>query len=334
MENPVLVEVTRGPAVESAHRGAVAVVDGAGRAVLAIGDTRERVYPRSAVKLLQALPLVESGAADEFGFSEAELALACASHNGEPRHVETARAMLRKAGLSPEALECGDQEPALAVDRARLIRESEPPSALHNNCSGKHAGMLAFAQRLGVERAGYVAADHPVQRGVRAVLEEMTGEPLDAAPCGIDGCSIPTYAVKLEALARAFAGVASGDGLTRERAHAARRLMNACFAHPEMVAGEGRFCTVVMKALAPRVWVKTGAEGVFCAAFPEQGLGVALKIDDGATRASEVAMAAVIARLLDLSDEERSALLPYRPGILRNRRGIDVGEVRAAGPLA
>jgi L-asparaginase II len=325
--DPVLIEVTRGPVVESRHRGAIIVVDSAGRRRAAVGDVEQAVFPRSAVKALQALPLVESGAADRFGFGNAELALACSSHSGEPRHVETAVAMLARAGRSGADLECGPQVPAADAAVRELIRSGQEPSALHNNCSGKHAGFICLCAHRGFAVKGYVEPDHPVQREITATLAAMTDTQLDATLRGIDGCSIPTYAIPLDRLALAFARFITGDGLSRDRAAAARRLAAACMAEPWMVAGTGRFCTVAMTALQGALLVKTGAEGVFCAALPERGLGVAIKCEDGASRASEAAMAAVIAALVQAAGEE------FEPRPVLSRRGRKVGEIRPVAGL-
>jgi L-asparaginase II len=329
MSNPVLVEVFRGGAIESRHRGAVAVVDAGGATVLALGDVARPVYPRSAVKPLQALPLIESGAADRYGFGDQEVALACASHGGEPAHIEVASRMLARAGLEPGALECGAHWPSHQASSQALARSGGAPSALHNNCSGKHAGFLCVACAAGVEHRGYVGPEHVVQREVRGALESLTGVGLSADQCGIDGCSIPTWAVPLTALAHAFVRFGSGQGLSPERAKAAARIRAACAAQPYYVAGTGRFCTEVMKLFGMRVLAKTGAEGVFCGVLPEQGLGIALKCDDGATRAAEVVMAAMIARFLPMSDAERSALDRFLRPTLRNWNGIEVGGLRA-----
>lgn len=326
MANPVLVEVTRGGHVECVHRGSVAIFCSSGDMVLEIGNVDAAVFPRSAIKLLQALPLVESGAADAFGFGSRELALACASHNGEARHVETATKMLETAGLSETALECGPQWPDLMDDQVTLVRTDQQPRAIHNNCSGKHAGMLAFARHMGIEPAGYVERAHEVQRAVALTIEEMTGVSLATVPCGVDGCSIPTFAVPLKNTAQAFARISNGEGLGAARAAAAKRLMEACMDEPFMVAGTGRFCTDIMTALKGQVLVKTGAEGVFCAVFPSLGLGVALKCDDGTIRASENMMANIIAALLPTMDSR--ALKERTVVALLNRRGINVGSVR------
>ncbi len=326
MVNPVLVEVTRSGRVESRHRGAVAIVDADGESVFVLGDVGEPVYPRSAVKAIQALPLVESGAADAFGFGERELALAQASHGGEPEHVAGVAAMLAAIGLDEAALECGTHAPSHSRSAAALIRRGEKPGPLHNNCSGKHANFLALARHLGVDHRGYVAPDHPVQRAVGEALASLTGAPHATENCGVDGCSIPTYAVPLASLARGFARFATGTGMPEARANAARRLYRAAIAQPFYVAGTGRFCTEVMTLLKGAALVKTGAEGVFCAALGDRGLGVALKADDGATRAAEAMMAAVLARLLP----EQAEALSHRTSVpVVTRRGVKVGEVRA-----
>ncbi|APT58591.1 asparaginase [Roseomonas gilardii] len=334
MEDPVLVEVTRGPEVESRHAGAFAVVDAEGGLVLSAGDVERPVFPRSAVKVIQALPLIESGAADRFGLTEAELALACASHSGEPLHAETAAAMLRKAGQDAGCLECGTHWPSNAQAMRDLARSGAEATALHNNCSGKHAGFVCTACALGVDVAGYVRPDHRVQQEVKAALEDVTGTALDAARRGTDGCSIPTYAIPLRALAHGFARIGTGHGFGPARAAAARRLRAAVAANPFLVAGTKRADTVIMQALGERAFTKVGAEGVFCAALPEQGLGIAIKCDDGAGRAAEVVLAALLLRLLDPEEAARNTLTPLANPVLRNWNGIEVGALRPAATLA
>ena len=331
MDNPVLVEVRRGALVESRHCGRLAIVDADGRLVLALGDVEAPVFGRSAVKALQALPLVESGIADRLGLTPAEIALACASHNGEAAHVATARGMLAKAGEDESVLECGPQWPERRADVAALDRAAQGPGAIHNNCSGKHAGFVCLACGLGVEPRGYVAAAHPVQEAVRQALSDVTATPLDADNRGIDGCSIPTFAIPLKNLAFGFAKFGTGEGLAPERAKAARRIRRAVAANPFLVAGTHRFCTDVMSAFGERAFVKTGAEGVFCATFPDSGFGVALKIDDGGTRASEAVMAAVAERML--GDASRKVLSRWADAEIRNRNGWTVGRVRASDGL-
>jgi L-asparaginase II len=328
MSNPILVETVRGAMVESRHRAAVAVVDADGATVLALGDIARPVFPRSAVKPLQALFLVESGGADRYGFGDEELALACASHGGEPAHVEVARRMLARAGVDGAALECGAHWPLYQPATQALARSGGAPSALHNNCSGKHAGFVCAACAMGVDHRGYVAAEHAVQREVRGAIENLAGVGLGPDVCGTDGCSIPTWAVPLDRLAHAFARFGTGRGLPEMRAKSAARIRAACAAQPFYVAGTGRFCTEIMRRFGARVLAKTGAEGVYCGALPEQGIGIALKCDDGATRAAEVAMAAIIARFLPVLDDERAALDRFVRPTLRNWNGIEVGGLR------
>ena len=326
--NPVLVEVLRGARVESAHRGAVCVVDAQGTKVLALGDVTAPVFPRSAVKALQALPLVESGAADRYRLDEEELAIACGSHGGEPAHVAVVARMLARAGLDASALECGAHRPSHHPSADALVRGGRAPSALHNNCSGKHAGFLCVACHLGVDHHGYVAPGHPVQRAVRAAIEELTGTTLGEDRCGIDGCSIPTWAVPLANLAHGFARFGTGQGLGAARAKAAARLRAACAREPFFVAGTGRFATLAMERLGERAFVKGGAEGVFCAALPDQGLGLAIKCDDGAGRASEAVAAALLIRLMKLDAGERAVLDRFACPVLNNWNGVEVGGLR------
>jgi L-asparaginase II len=332
MTNPVLVEVTRGPLVESRHRGAVAVCDAQGNTALALGDVAAPIFPRSAVKALQALPLIERGAADRFGLSEEELALACASHSGEAAHVAGVERMLAKAGLAPSDLRCGAHWP-IAQAAAAAVARSGAPSPLHNNCSGKHAGFLCVARAIGADPADYWRPEHPVQRLVRDVLEDFTGASLDETSCAIDGCSVPTWAVPLHNLAQGFAKFGGGRDLTSERARAAARLRQACAKAPWFVAGSGRFCTEIMQLFGERVFVKTGAEGVYCAALPQQGLGIAVKCDDGGSRAAQAIIAAVIARFLPLIASERAALERFVAPIQRNWNGFEIGRVRVTKAL-
>jgi L-asparaginase II len=334
MTNPVLVEVLRGSRIESEHRGRVAVIDAEGNPVLAWGDIARPVFPRSAIKPLQALPLVESGAADRFGFGNDELALASASHAGEPAHVAVAERMLARAGLDAGALACGPHPPIDAASAQALARAGREPSALHNNCSGKHAGFLCAACAIGAEPAGYTGPEHPVQRAVKAALEAVAGVTLDDRSCAIDGCSVPTWPLPLERLAYAFARFGTGRGLDPQRARAAARIRAACAARPHLVAGTGRLCTRIIEHFGGRVLVKGGAEGVLCGALPEAGLGIAVKCDDGAARAAEVVMAALLGRLLALDAADHAALAPLARPTLRNWNGLEVGELRPSQLLA
>jgi L-asparaginase II len=333
MSNPVLVEVLRGEHVESAHRGAVVVCDAAGKSLLEIGDVAQAVFPRSAVKAIQALPLVESGAADALGFGDRELALACASHRGEAAHVELAASMLAGIGLDEDALECGSHWPIDHDATVALARSGQSPTALHNNCSGKHSAFLCTCRHIGLAHRGYVAFEHPYQATLREVMDDVTGAPHDADNSATDGCSIPTYAIPIRNLALGFAKMATGERLSVERARAARRLFSACMAEPFLVSGSEAADLLLMQAAPGRIFVKTGAEGVYCAALPELGLGIALKCDDGAGRAAEVTIAAVLAKLLR-SDEAVSAKLNElaRPAV-PSRKGEPVGRLRPTEAL-
>ncbi len=248
---------------------------------------------------------MEQGAADRYGFGDEELALACASHSGEPAHVAGVERMLAAAGLDSSALRCGAHWP-MSQPAAYALAKTGTASALHNNCSGKHAGFLCLACANGLDHADYWRPEHPVQREVRAVIEDFTGAVLSQDRCAIDGCSVPTWAIPLDNLARGFAKFGTGQGLAPARAAAAARLRHACAQKPWHVAGTGRFCTEIMQIFGARVFVKTGAEGVYCGALPDQGLGIAIKCDDGAGRAAQAIMAAVIARFLPMDDAERA----------------------------
>ncbi|UCH72840.1 MAG: asparaginase [Rhodospirillales bacterium] len=327
--NPILVEVTRGPMVESRHRGSAVVVDTRGKVVAAWGNHDRPVYPRSAVKPLQAIPLVETGAAAAFGLGDSEIALACASHGGEPRHVATVTAWLQNIGRGIGDLECGPQWPSHEDSAHALAAAGEAPTAVHNNCSGKHAGFLATAVHMGEETGGYVRIEHPVQQRILGTLEAMCGLDLSEAPRGIDGCAIPTIAIPLENLAYGMAGFGAPDEFSPGRADACRRIAAAMAAEPFMVAGTDRYCTAVMRVTGHAALVKTGAEGVFCAALPELGLGAALKCDDGTKRAAEVMMSAVLRQLGVLTAEMEAALADWITLPVTNRNGARVGEARA-----
>ncbi|PWW02137.1 asparaginase [Hoeflea marina] len=334
MQNPVLVEVTRGAVVESLHRGMVAVVDGDGGLVMGLGDIDRPVFPRSATKSMQALALVETGAADAYGFGERELALACSSHSGEPGHMALAGDMAARAGLGEADFECGrhwSSEQSVLIEQARA---GDKPNQLGNNCSGKHAGFLCLSCHAGVDHHGYVGYDHFVQSTIRDTVSSLTGDPMGVDNCGTDGCSIPTYASPLRGIAHGFARMATGTGLGPVRAKAAKRLMSACMAEPWYVAGTGRACTELMQIAPGRIFAKTGAEGVFCAAVPEKGVGIALKCEDGAGRGAETMVAAVLAKLFADDGEICGKLGAMASRTMRNWNGIEVGTVRPAGELA
>lgn len=328
MANPVLVELTRGALVESAHVGALAVARANGELVASLGDVRRPIYPRSAIKALQCLPLVETGAADRFGFGDREIALACSSHSGTPEHAELAASMLARAGLDGEALGCGAHEPSHEPSARDLFRDGARPSALHNNCSGKHAGMLATCVHCGDAAGGYLDPGHAHQQRIGRVLQAFCGEGFVATRFGTDGCSAPNWAIPLRDLARAFAALVTGEGLAPDRRRAADRITRACMAEPHLVAGPGRLDTIAMQAMGGQVFMKTGAEGVYCGAFPKLGIGFAIKIDDGQKRASEAVAEALIRRVLP------AAPAFGRHGPITNWVGTEVGATRLAGDAA
>lgn len=323
MRSADLIELWRGGQRESLHCGDAVVCDTKG-VVEAWGRPGQIVFPRSSCKMIQALPLIESGAADAAGLTDRQLALACASHTGARMHVEAVDRWLHGLGLSEPDLRCGSHMPPDPAENRRLTCGNESPCQVHNNCSGKHAGFLTLNRHL---RGGpeYVEADHPVQQAVKAAFEEVTAE---VSPgYGIDGCSAPNWSCSLAGLARAMAAFA--DPGHDARGLAMRRLVDAMRTHPEMVAGEGRACTVLMRATGGRVAAKTGAEAVFVAILPDQGLGVALKVTDGAMRAAEAAITALLVHLGALS-ENHPAVGRFLTDPIRNWRGIVTGEIRTA----
>jgi len=327
MTNPILVEVTRGDLVESVHRGALAVVDADGAVVASLGDIESPAYSRSSLKPMQAMVLVESGAAEAFGLSDEEIALACASHSGEPMHTIRVAAWLARIGLSEKDLACGAHPSRYEPVAEAMIRGGEKPTRLHNNCSGKHTGFLTVARHWDVATEGYERIDHPVQRAVAAVLKDLSGAA--ELPYGIDGCAAPNFATSLTEFARAAARMASGKGLPKPRADAAKRILGAMIKHPELMSGTGRACATLSRASAGAAAVKTGAEGFFGGWIPGRGLGIAIKIDDGAGRASETVIAAVLDKLGLLGASAKGLL--RAPGL--NTRGTTVGERRPASAL-
>jgi L-asparaginase II len=326
MRNPVLIELTRGALVESTHTGAVALARTTGELVAAVGDIVAPVFPRSAIKPLQAIAFVEGGAVDRFGYGAREIALASASHTGTPAHTATVLSILQRAGLGREALACGVHEPMDADAMRQLIRTRAQASALHHNCSGKHAAMLATAAHEGEPTVGYWRPGHPVQMRIVRVLEELSGARLGREVRGIDGCSVPNWAMPLRGLALAYARFAAGEGMGEVRARACRRIAQSCWAYPDLVAGPGRLDTRVMSLLQGKVLMKSGAEGVYCGALPELGLGFAVKIDDGAKRAAEAAVMRMIMRFYPEARETHSSSLT-------NWQGHEVGVIRPTSAL-
>lgn len=324
-----LAEVWRGPFQESHHVGHAVICDGSGQILSAWGDPDAIVLPRSSSKMVQALPLLTSGAAEARGLTSEQLALACASHQGARIHVDRVNRWLSDLGLDDDALCCGPQVSRDTDLKLEMIRAHQTPCRVHNNCSGKHAGFLTLAQHLGAG-PDYVDPDHPVQRACRDAFQTVTDQ---VSPgFGIDGCSAPNFATTMHGMARAMAWFATSGQRSDTMSAAATRLVDAMHTHPELVAGEGRACTRLMRVANEPVALKTGAEGYFIAILPTRGLGVAVKASDGATRAAECAIAALLVRLevVDANDPEVKAFL--NPAV-RNWDGMVTGEIRPAPGL-
>jgi L-asparaginase II len=327
--NPVLAEAVRGNWVENRHRGAFAIVDAQGRVIASAGDIGRAIFPRSAIKSMQALAIFDRRAYDRFHHTPEELALACASHHGEDVHVQRVGELLARLGLGEADLECGAHQPTNAAAREALRAAGRQPSQLHNNCSGKHSGMLSVALAMGVPTSGYVSREHEVQRAVRRAVEAVIGEELSEDRCGTDGCSIPTFAAPIRAFALGFARMATGRDLSPERAEAATALFNAATTHPHLVAGTGHFDTLVMESFGGRLMQKGGAEGVQCGAIRDKGWGYALKCDDGNMAASQAMAAALLLEYADPDERQRQVLEGFARQTLKNVRGTAVGELHA-----
>ena len=324
-----LVEIWRGGMLECVHRGHAVVMDGTGQIVDQWGDPGAVIFPRSSCKMVQALPMVESGAADAAGLRTDQLALACASHIGASYHTERVAAWVADLGLTDDDFRCGAHEPSDRAARDALVRAGQAPCQVHNNCSGKHAGFLTFNRHLG-GGPEYTDPDHPVQRAIRAATEEVTGE---VSPgFGIDGCSAPNFATSVAGLARAMADFATAGQRSGARAAGQARLAQAMMLHPELVSGEDRACTDLMRACQGQAAIKGGADGVYVAILPGRGLGVALKIVDGSDKAKETAIAALLVRL-GVLDAGHPAAATRVNAPFRNWRGLTVGEIRAPALL-
>ena len=330
---PVLIEVRRGAIVESRHRGAIVVVEPDGRVVSCLGDDGLIISTRSTIKPIQTIPLVMSGAADHFHLTPRELAVACASHDGEAVHADTVAEMLARAGLDESDLLCGAHRPYSEETARKLECEGRPFTQLHNNCSGKHAGMLMTALKRGYPIEDYISADHPLQREIIEIFTEIAD--LDEKPVtAIDGCSAPTFGVSLRSLALGFARLAGPwQKISTEMAEAVKRIIAAMTAHPEMIGGtEGVFDTDLIRATRGRIIAKVGAESSYaiavlpCRQFA-RGLGIALKIEDGTARARQPVVVETLAQLGLLSDEEMAALKEYHHPAVTNYRRLKVGEI-------
>jgi L-asparaginase II len=323
--NPVLVELDIGEARESMHRGAAAITDHDGRLIRQWGDIDRAFYPHSALKLLWALPLLETGAAERFGLTPVEIVLSASSHLGEKRPVELVDRWLSRCGIAPEALQCGPQLPFSHQAALELSHAGRQPSALHNNNSGKHAAFLTTALHLGEPLAGYLEREHPVQQRLRATVEALSGAASVWMPGARERCGMPAYRLSLRALALAMARFGNPARLPQIRADAVRKLVSAIRADPELLVGRGRLSSAVCASTDGRVIIKGGIEGVFAGALMERGIGFALKIDDGAQRAADISLAAMLASLGELPENLTARLATT----IRTHAGESIGRVRS-----
>lgn len=332
MNAPVPVTLTRGGILESSHAASVAAWRG-GRTVLALGDVRRPVFLRSAAKPFQAMAFVLSGAADRFGATEEELAVVCASHGAEEVHLAAVRSLQRKGGIDPSALHCGSHPPACTRAAVDLARSGAKPEVLHNNCSGKHTGMVLTAIHRGWPAESYLEPDHPLQVENRRNLALFAGMDPGTIVLGVDGCSAPNFALPLESSAAAFARLASPDAsLPPAHAAAARRIAAAMMAHPRLVAWQGEGDAALMGAAPGKVVSKLGAEGVQGVGVPGRGLGLALKVEDGGSRPRLPLTVALLRAAGVLTAAEAAAVGPPADTVLRNHRGIEVGRMEITLP--
>lgn len=323
-----LVVVKRGNQIESRHSGSIAVVDYAGKQLYAVGEVERMTLARSALKPVQAIPVIQSGAADRFLFTDKEISICCASHNGEQQHTKVVESMLFRLGLAAENLQCGTHSPYSQTSYAELLRQGGEPTQLHNNCSGKHTGMLALALQLQSDIKTYHRLEHPVQRKIEEALLALSGLKADELVSEIDGCGVPTFGLPLTSLAYVYAQLAHPDTLDSNSLRATvKRIISSMMAYPEMVSGTDEFCTDVMRVMQGKVLAKGGAEGVYCMGLPERGIGIAIKVDDGAFRAAYPAAMEVLRQLEVLSAAEYEALRAYHLPVLTNRRGEAVGMI-------
>lgn len=326
--NPILVEVMRGGVKESFHRGVICVVNRKGDIIYSVGDVMQMCYPRSAMKFFQHLPLIESGAFDHFGFTLDELAVMCGSHNGEAKHVNTVRSILQKIGLDESYLHCGKQMPTLKEDMAALIREGQEPSAIHNNCSGKHAGFLAMAAYMKEDLKTYWKAEHPLQVWIKKAVAEMHEYPESEMVTALDGCSAPIFSIPVYHQAIAYKNLVNPMQFGDLRSRACRLIVTAVSKFPYMVAGKNRYCTDLMQQGGERVIGKTGAEGIFCLAFPEEGAAACIKIDDGKMLPQYNVAQQLVKQTGILNSEQLQPLESYIAAPLKNFNKYTTGDIR------
>lgn len=333
MSSEILAQVIRGETVESIHRGHIYVVDGEGNTVASVGDPSTVTYFRSAAKPFQALPVITSGAADAFGFTEEEIAMSIASHSGEKMHTTLVAKMLDRIGMTESDLHCGAHAPFYAAEAERMLREGETPTQLHNNCSGKHAAMLALAKHIDADTATYELAENRIQKRILRCVSDFTGIAENEIAQGIDGCAAPNFAIPVTAMAKSFANLVFPLNFHPAVQEASSRIMHAMMRHPELIGGTDRLDTMLMKAAPGKIISKVGADGVWlCGVLPSEkypsGLGIALKVEDGDDFRGRPVIAIEILRQIEILDEGQ--LTDLSPSPIKNRRGQAVGRVQAA----
>jgi len=328
MGTEALVKVLRGELVESIHRGHIAVVNAKGELLYSAGNPQEVVYARSSMKPLQAIPIVETGAADHFNFDDADLSLACASHNGEDQHTVRVQSILNRTDLSISDLQCGTHNPRWEETFKEIIKNDKPITPIYNNCSGKHSGMLATAKHMNESTSDYYKLDHPVQKRIMKVISELTEVPEDEIEIGIDGCGVPVHGLPLVNLALSFAKLADPSSLAPSRQESINKVTSAMMAAPEMVGGTDRFCSDFMRVLDGRMFGKAGAEAVYAIGDKETGIGIAIKIEDGNGRATYPVAVEVLNQLGLLTDLQKEQLSSYHYPQLKNARNETIGELR------
>lgn len=340
MSSEILAKVIRGETVESIHRGHLCIIDGDGQVIASLGDPETVTYFRSAAKAFQAIPFITSGAAERFGFLENEIALACASHSGEPIHTKLAAKMLAKIGLTEADLKCGAHDPFHEATSRAMIARVEKPTQIHNNCSGKHSAMLAFAKHIGADLSTYDLLENPIQKEILKTVAEFTGVPESEIKIGIDGCAAPNFALPVKAMALSYARLILPENLNPETREACRRIVSAMIAYPELIGGSERLDTKIMQALPGKIISKVGADGVYLAGvLPspkwKRGLGIAFKVEDGDDyRARPVVATEVLKQLGILDDKAAEFLRAFAPLPVKNKRGDIVGRVEPAFKLA
>lgn len=330
MSNPILVEVHRGEVLESFHRGVICIVNQDDQVLFSRGDVQQVCYPRSALKFFQQIPLMVSGAVEHFGFTQKEIALFCGSHNGEEQHVETVRSILKKIGLDESYLLCGPQMPTLKEDQVKLIKNDLQPQRIHNNCSGKHAGFLAYCVFRNWSLKDYISPTHPLHLEILDVISEFHRYPKDKIKAGIDGCSAPIFAFPVINQAIAYKNLIHPVQFNEDVRKACLTLVDAIVAYPEMIAGKKRYCSDLMRFSEGKLIGKTGADGVYSLGIRNLNYGVCIKVDDGKMGPQYNVAQAVVEQLGILSESANKELRNYINQENKNFGGLVTGDTRVS----